>query len=116
MSNYGSDFSHAQYNDYSDSLNSMAHKIAVEVYDENFTNTLTSKYTDCNCIGFSGESWYRFAHKDATKFKAINKLTKYLGIELEEVLAFGDDYNDIEMLKHCHGIAVANAIIEVLLK
>ncbi len=112
LSKYGSDFSHAQYNDYSDSLNSMTHKIAVEVFDENFTNALTSQYPDCSGIRFSGERWYRFAHKDATKLKAINKLIKYLDFKLEEVVAFGDDYNDIEMIKNCYGIAVANAINE----
>ena len=36
-------------------------------------------------------------------------------IDLRENVAFGDDKNDIEMLKSCgRGIAVANAISEVL--
>ena len=36
-------------------------------------------------------------------------------IDLREIVAFGDDKNDIEMLKLCgRGIAVANAISEVL--
>ena len=37
------------------------------------------------------------------------------GISLEDTVAFGDDLNDIEMLKLCgKGIAVANAVPQVL--
>ena len=37
------------------------------------------------------------------------------GISLEDAVAFGDDLNDIEMLKLCGtGVAVANAIPQVL--
>ena len=37
-----------------------------------------------------------------------------MGITLEDVIAFGDDYNDIEMIKHCGlGIAMGNAIPQV---
>ena len=110
---YGIDFSHAQFNDYAYPLKSMTHKISVEIFDQNSAKELASKYTDCDFIGFSGENWYRFAHKDATKMKAIDKLTKYLKIGLKQVVAFGDDYSDMQMLKDCYGIAVANAIKEV---
>jgi hypothetical protein len=38
----------------------------------------------------------------------------YPSIDLKEVVAFGDNYNDIEMLKHAGlGIAVGNAKPEV---
>lgn len=37
------------------------------------------------------------------------------GVNLNEIVAFGDDKNDIDMLKICGtGIAVSNAISEVL--
>jgi hypothetical protein len=37
------------------------------------------------------------------------------GISLESIAAFGDDSNDIDMLKLCgKGIAVSNAVPEVL--
>ena len=37
------------------------------------------------------------------------------GIGLDEIVAFGDDKNDIDMLKICGtGVAVSNAIKEVL--
>ena len=37
-----------------------------------------------------------------------------MGIALEDVIAFGYDYNDIEMIKYCGlGIAMENAIPQV---
>jgi len=53
-------------------------------------------------------------HKDATKWKAIGDVCKHFGITTAQAVAFGDDYNDITMLKGCGvGVAVANAIDEV---
>ena len=53
-------------------------------------------------------------HKKATKWTAIKDVCDYFGIPPTQAVAFGDDYNDITMLKGCGiGIAVANAIDEV---
>lgn len=60
--------------------------------------------------GFLGQ----IMHKDATKVKAIIALAKHWGLSLSEIVAFGDDFNDIEMLRACGiGVAVSNAIDEV---
>ena len=60
--------------------------------------------------GFLGQ----IMHKEATKAKAITALAQYWDISQSEIVAFGDDYNDIEMLCDCGiGVAVANAIDEV---
>lgn len=46
--------------------------------------------------------------------QAIRELAKILNISLDEIVAFGDDKNDMEMLKMCGiGVAVDNAISEV---
>ncbi|MBQ7167092.1 MAG: HAD hydrolase family protein [Treponema sp.] len=53
-------------------------------------------------------------HKGATKEKAIEALCTCLNIPPEKIAAFGDDFNDIGMLKLCgRGIAMQNAIAEV---
>jgi hypothetical protein len=50
-------------------------------------------------------------HKDATKGKAIAALAKFWGIPPKLIAAFGDDYNDIDMLRDCGaGIAMGNAV------
>ena len=47
----------------------------------------------------------------ATKSNSIRLLVERYGITMEQVVAFGDDYNDMDMLQACgRGIAVANAL------
>lgn len=69
---------------------------------------------DCDCIRFSDGYWYKFTRKDVTKEKAIMEICSACGIKAKEIIAFGDDYADIGMLKLCgKGIAMGNAINEV---
>lgn len=50
----------------------------------------------------------------STKLNGIKTLAERYGITLNQIAAFGDDYNDIEMLESCGiGIAVENALPEV---
>lgn len=52
--------------------------------------------------------------RDASKANAIIRLCENFCILPDDVAAFGDDYNDMEMIRYCGaGIAVANAIDEV---
>ncbi len=52
----------------------------------------------------------------ATKGQALSWLAGKLGIKPEEVMAFGDGYNDLDMLEFAGlGVAVANARPEVIL-
>ena len=65
-------------------------------------------------LPFSDIPWYKMSKKDATKEKAIEALCRHLKIGSEQIVAFGDDFNDIGMLKLCgKGIAMKNAIAEV---
>ena len=53
-------------------------------------------------------------NRGATKWNGIKELLKYFGIKEENTIAFGDDYNDIEMIEKCGtGIAMANGIDEI---
>ena len=62
-------------------------------------------------VSFTGESWCMFMHSEANKWEGLNA---HFGISTAGILAFGDDYNDIEMLKNAGiGVAVGNAIDEV---
>ncbi len=52
-------------------------------------------------------------HREATKFNGIKTLAAHLNIPLNQIAAFGDDYNDIQMLKGCGiGVAMGNALEE----
>ena len=51
--------------------------------------------------------------KDVNKASSIEKIRDFLGFDKGEIVVFGDDANDIEMLRECGiGVAVANAINE----
>lgn len=52
-------------------------------------------------------------NKSASKGNAILGLCKYLKIAPEEAMAFGDDYNDISMMKAVYGVAMGNAFDEI---
>lgn len=53
-------------------------------------------------------------NKLSSKINAVRSIAERHGISLEQAVAFGDDYNDIEMLRGCGiGVAVENALEEV---
>lgn len=50
-------------------------------------------------------------HQNANKGYAAQKASEFFGIPLEQIIAFGDDVNDIEMIKMVGtGVAMGNAI------
>lgn len=103
----------AVYNDYSMPLIECAYKIVAELPEKEMAERIADKYC-CNMITYRGENRYGFIQKNAGKIQAISALAKSLNINMSEIIAFGDDLNDIEMLSHCgHGIAVSNAVDEV---
>jgi Cof subfamily protein (haloacid dehalogenase superfamily) len=47
------------------------------------------------------------------KSNAVKSLAERYGYDMSEIIAFGDDFNDVEMIKQCGiGVAVSNAIDE----
>ena len=62
----------------------------------------------------TGGLGHKLAHPRATKSAALTCVARVLGISMTEVMAFGDDMADLDMLTACgHGVAVGNAISEV---
>ncbi len=52
----------------------------------------------------------QISHKEVSKINGVKFLADMLGFGLEEVIAFGDDYNDMDMIRECGlGVAMANA-------
>lgn len=63
---------------------------------------------------FGEVKWLEIFQKDIEKFKGITEVAKLEGISNENIIAFGDGLNDIEMLKKCGvGVAMKNALPEV---
>ena len=89
------------------------YKIAAIMDSREEAKKLAEKY-DCRMYAYRGESLYSFSGKAAGKYQAVLALGNILGIAPDDMIAFGDDENDYEILKYCgQGIAVANAIPSV---
>lgn len=62
------------------------------------------------CVSYFGGLFKRFNHPHATKAQGNQKLVELLGGTLEEVIAFGDDLGDLEMLQQAGiGVLMKNA-------
>ena len=104
----------AVYNDYSSYLNVKANKIVAELPDENIAKQIADRL-GCKLQSYRGEKWYAFLPEGSGKIAAIQAMITASSVTAEEIVAFGDDINDIEMLKLCgKGVVVANAVAEAL--
>lgn len=78
------------------------------------TSSLQVQFRERLRITTSGGPYIEIAHPDGNKGLAMKKLCAMRGIRLEEVMAIGDNFNDIEMLSQCgFSAAVANSPPEV---
>lgn len=69
---------------------------------------------NCNQFRYHGENRYTFYHSTASKLDAISQIAGDLDISLKDILVFGDDVNDLEMITSCgYGVAMGNAIDSV---
>jgi Cof subfamily protein (haloacid dehalogenase superfamily) len=58
----------------------------------------------------SGGAYAEVSHAKATKRTAMEKLCEWLGLKLSQVMAIGDNFNDLEMIAGSgFGVAVANS-------
>ena len=103
------------YNDFSD-FREPCMKMCIESLDKEKVEKVVSVIglDQIDYLPFSDIPWYKLSKKGATKEKAITELCRHLNIPASKIAAFGDDFNDIGMLKLCgKGIAMENAIEEV---
>jgi hydroxymethylpyrimidine pyrophosphatase-like HAD family hydrolase len=77
---------------------------------------LEEKFSDLLHLYRSKDTYIEIANKKVSKLTGIRQILTscYPQITLSQAVAFGDNYNDIEMLQGVgHGIAVDNAREEV---
>lgn len=88
-------------------------KVLFEVLDEQerlkLQTKIASEIDDQLNITFSSDRYIEFNDQAATKGKAVLKLAKMLGIKREEVIAIGDNGNDMSMIEDSGlGVSMAN--------
>jgi Cof subfamily protein (haloacid dehalogenase superfamily) len=86
-------------------------RVVIEAYkNDPMAQFITS---DMKCLFYLDGSAV-ITSKKATKDNALHKFAEYFNIAISDVIAFGDDTNDIDMIKTAGvGVAMGNAIDEV---
>ena len=101
---------------YSDFRNfkSPAYKVSPELENDEWAEAIVGACSNCTLMNFTGEKWRRYAAGNSDKETALKTLVEHIGIDLSDVVAFGDDINDLGMLKLAGtAVAVSNAVDEV---
>ena len=94
-------------------INEGFHYIDVRGVDSSSLDGITTDFPELRYQGYTDSALITFQHVNARKGLALSSIMKRLNISLDEVIGFGDDHNDIEMLRECGvSVAVANAIDE----
>ncbi len=71
---------------------------------------LSSRFAGVLRVTTSGGPYIEICHPEGTKLNAMVELAGMLGVEADEIMAIGDNYNDLEMIEAAGiGVAVANS-------
>lgn len=98
------------------------HKVNREYYRNNNVYQMLAFYpadqdekinAAVGALGFKTARWHENAvdilHRDGSKARGITQAIAKLGIEMKDVMAFGDNFNDVEMLQTVgFGVAMGN--------
>lgn len=104
-------YAHHQYFDFHEPFSRAVYCSTIATADEAWIDELAASFPDCEHISYTGEDLHRFAAKNSGKVDALKACCEHFGFSMDNVMAFGDDVNDIEMISACgEGIAMQNAI------
>lgn len=85
-------------------------KISVECTDWDLMNDILKDYPGLHMVTSAIDPWCHIMHADTGKWTGIHYLAGHFQINAQDIIAFGDDNNDLEMLQNCGtGIAMGNA-------
>lgn len=89
-------------------------KIAVQASDLSQFSDMRLEEYGCSVYANQNDKWYMITDNEASKTAALKYLSIYYDLSLHEIVAFGDDYNDIDMLGSCGvGVAMENSVTEI---
>lgn len=95
---------------FAEPLGTLIYKITAKINLQDAKDVADS-LENIDATPFSNQKWVRFAHANATKYKALQAAASYIGINMKHIAAFGDDVNDIEIIDKCGvGVCVENGV------
>ncbi|PEC22831.1 HAD family hydrolase [Bacillus cereus] len=69
---------------------------------------------ECSAVITDDGTLCQIMHAEVSKWNSIQRVLQHLNRDASEVIAFGDDYNDMEMIEKCGiGVAMSNAVEEL---
>ncbi len=83
-------------------INVMGEKDILDKFQKEKLSILEEKFSTMRNETFS----FEILNRDSSKGKALEFLSKYLNIERDEIMAFGDNVNDVDMIEYA-GVSVA---------
>ena len=112
LSDRGLDF--IEFNDIEEFRDRKLAKILYINRDYNYLKKVEQDFTDildCVDLSYSSNRYFEFNAKGVNKGNGLRKLCEILKIDLSEVIAIGDNFNDLTMIEAAGlGVGVANAI------
>jgi len=91
-------------------LTGQADKLYTPAITQDAVDLLKKHMPSDTYMYLSNDGFALIMHNDATKSKAVNALANEWGIKPDEIVSFGDDTNDIDLLEYSGiGIAMGNA-------
>lgn len=104
-----------EYSDFIDFDTEEIQKISVFTSNKQEMDKINFDEYDCRLItSIENPTFYIIMQKNANKYNGLVALLNYIGLNEDDVAAFGDDYNDIDILgKIKNSVAVENAADEL---
>lgn len=99
------------FDDFKHGLNGDVYKLMFNAIDRNAAEALIYNIPNIRLQNDIGSNWCEILHIYANKWNALNVVFDFYSIKPDEVVAFGDDTIDLDMLIHCGiGVAMANGL------
>lgn len=104
-------YAHHRYVDFRKAFGRDLFCMSIATKDDAWMQETASAFPEFEFLSYTGEHLYRFAQKGADKIAALREIAKALSLQMNEIIAFGDDVNDLGLMEECgRGIAVSNAV------
>lgn len=88
--------------------------VCVDLPDPEDAARLREALPFCDAVKFAGGDWHKVTRKGITKASGVEAMCGALGIGWQNIVSFGDDLADLEMLESSGlGVAMGNALEEV---
>ncbi len=108
---FGSDYSHSAFCDFKSPFRKQAYKLTIQTTNTDALFSIAEKYPECQAYSYAASGWCCILPTGVCKGEGVKLVAEYLNIPLAQVVAFGDDITDLEMLRDAGiGVAMENAI------